>query len=148
MLVLLLTYHETHYNLKYCAELPPTFWANHCPFYNYMSVTIIQEVCNYIHLPLHVLVFCICKQTHMACSSVPQSQQSYMASSSGTCLQNLTWHVQVVCVCNNLTWHVLVVSPCLQQSYMTCSSGLCWQQSYMACSSGQSVFATILHDMF
>ena len=24
---------------KYCAEYPPTFWANQCPFYNYRSMT-------------------------------------------------------------------------------------------------------------
>ena len=26
--------------LKYCAELPPTFGANHCPFYNNRYVTL------------------------------------------------------------------------------------------------------------
>ena len=24
---------------SFCAQLPPTFWANQCPFYNYRSVT-------------------------------------------------------------------------------------------------------------
>ena len=39
ILVLLLTNHETPYNLKICTELPSTFSSNYCPFYNYRSVT-------------------------------------------------------------------------------------------------------------
>ena len=30
--------------LKYCAELPSYFWANHCPFYYYKPVTISLHV--------------------------------------------------------------------------------------------------------
>ena len=30
-----------HIPTKICAELPPTFWANHCLFYNYRYVTFI-----------------------------------------------------------------------------------------------------------
>ena len=31
---------------KYCAELPPIYWPNHCSFYNYMSVvfTVVMKL--------------------------------------------------------------------------------------------------------
>ena len=29
--------------LKYYDEFPPTFWANHCPYYNYRSVAAFQK---------------------------------------------------------------------------------------------------------
>ena len=33
--------------LKFCAEPPPTFWANHCPFYNYRSVIYRRDTIKY-----------------------------------------------------------------------------------------------------
>ena len=48
---LLLNNHETLLQLKYIAELPTTFWVNHCPFDNYNSVDWSQYT-QYVHQTL------------------------------------------------------------------------------------------------